>query len=413
MASRVLKTLGLDVLIPRNRDEGAIALASFINTFGSGLFMTVEALYFTRFVGLSATQLGLGLSIAAACGLVAGFAIGRIADLREPRALTSLLMIMTAVSQGLVVFANSFWTFTIITSFAMIFDRASNTTRAVVISRIAGPEGRVRLRAYIRSVVNLGIALGTTIAGFALIVDSSSVYRGLLVADALTTLIAALAINRLPTFAPLPAAREHRATTAIRDRAYMTLTVLNAVSSIHYHVLSLAVPLWIANHTKAPIWVVAAAMLLNTIACVLFQVRMSAGAETPRGASQVARQGGLYLALGMFTYAAASLTNNGWVAAVVILVASAIHVTGELRQAAAAFGIAYGMSPEALQGQYQAVWTLGVGLGNLIAPVFITVLCLQWGLPGWVLLGCVFFVSGWLIQPIAKRAASNFGISYG
>ena len=413
MTSRVLQVLGLDVLIPRNRDEGAIALASFINTFGSGLFMTVEALYFTRVVGLTPTQLGLGLSIGAACGLVAGFAIGRVADLREPRALTALLMAATALAQVLIVFANSFIIFTVITSLAMIFDRASNTTRAVVISRIAGPEGRVRLRAYIRSVVNLGIALGTTIAGFALMVDSSALYRGLLVADAVTTLIAALAINRLPSFEPHAAAREHRATTAIRDRAYMTLTMLNAVSSMHYQVLNLAVPLWVANHTHAPIWVVAAAMLLNTVACVLFQVRMSAGAETPRGASRVARWGGLYLALGMLAYAFASLTDNGLFAALIILIASAIHVMGELRQAAAAFGIAYGMSPEALQGQYQAVWTLGVGVGNLISPLVITVLCLEWGFPGWVVLGAILFLSGWLIQPIAKRAAANFGISYG
>jgi hypothetical protein len=295
----------------------------------------------------------------------------------------------------------------------MIFDRASNTTRAVVISRIAGPEGRVRLRAYIRSVVNLGIALGTTVAGFALVVDSSAVYRGLLVADALTTLIAALAINRLPTFEPHPEAREHRATTALRDRAYLILTGLNAVSSVHYHVLGLAVPLWIANHTKAPIWIVAAAMLLNTIACVLFQVRMSSGSETPRGATHAARQGGMYLALGMFAYATASLTQVSWLAALIVLVASAIHVMGELRQAAASFGIAYGMSPEALQGQYQAVWTLGVGLSNLVAPILITVLCLEWGVPGWVLLGFLFIASGWLIEPIAKRAAANFGISYG
>ena len=398
--------MGLPSLIPAERNERLLAISSLINTFGNGLFYTISALYFTRIVGLTPLQLGTGLSIASAFGVVSALSTGRLADLWGPRSLTVITMSLSAVAMGWLAFAYDYRTFVIGAVLVSILERASNSSRAVIISRIGGPEGRVRIRAYIRSVVNLGIGMGTLVAGIALAVDSPALYKSLIVFDAFTTLGAALAIARMPSFPPLPGARNERATQAMRDHRFVGLMLLNMVSSFHYHVLEIAVPLWIVGHTAAPQWTVAAALLLNTVACVLFQVRLSAGAETPLGAASVARSGGIFLALGMLTYAATAWTQSPWLATAILLGGSALHVTGELRQAAASFGIGFGLPPEHLQGQYQGIWSLGNTIAGMVAPVVLTTLCLTWGTPGWALLGLLFILSGSATLPLVRRAVA-------
>src|SRR5690242_21251390 len=49
-------------------------------SLSTGLFYTVSALYFTRVVGLAATTVGVGLTVAGAVGVVASFAGGHAAD---------------------------------------------------------------------------------------------------------------------------------------------------------------------------------------------------------------------------------------------------------------------------------------------------------------------------------------------
>jgi len=45
--------------IPVDRDLRILALGSFANRFGAGAVLTTSALYFTRQVGFSATDVGL------------------------------------------------------------------------------------------------------------------------------------------------------------------------------------------------------------------------------------------------------------------------------------------------------------------------------------------------------------------
>ena len=52
-------------LLPSDPLARRLALATLVNRFGTGLFMTISALYFTRIVGLSVTQVGLGARLAA------------------------------------------------------------------------------------------------------------------------------------------------------------------------------------------------------------------------------------------------------------------------------------------------------------------------------------------------------------
>lgn len=407
------RLLGLDSLVPQKSEERIIAFGTLVNTFGNGLFYTVSALYFTRIVGLSATQVGVGLSLAAAAGVAGGFISGRLSDIYDPRKITLFATAMTGVGLLGLALVQSFEWFIALAIVETFFDRCGMSSRSVIISRVGGPEGRVAIRAYLRAVTNVGIGAGSLLAGVALAVDTPWAYRALIVADGITNIVAVAALMRLPQFPPLPAARHERSTEALRDIPFMGLVGLNAILAMHYTVLELAVPLWIVSHTSAPRWVVAVAFLLNTVACVVFQVRLSRGAETARGAAAVTRSSASYLFISMCIYAAASLVASPWIAALIILLAASVHVTGELRQAAGSFGIGFGIPPEHLQGQYQGVWSLGPSLSHMAAPIIVTGFVLTQGILGWFTLGLVFALAGLATPYVVEKAVARQERRYG
>jgi MFS family permease len=402
--SVLLRILAVDSLVPKDQNEKWLALGTVIDTFGNGLFYTVSALYFTRIIGLSAQEVAVGLAIAAFGGISASLIFGRLADIWGPRGLAVYVTFICAIVDFAYLYANTFLSFALIATLISFLDRGGAAGRTVIISRIGGPDGRVRIRAYLRAVTNVGIGLGSFVAGFALVVDEAWAYQAIIIVNALTTFAKTYANWKMPNFPPLAGAKHEKATRALRDKAFVSLTLANAALATHYHMLDLAVPLWVASHTTAPTWVVAAAFLLNTIACVLFQVRMAKGTEDPVAAGFATRQGSYWLALSTVVYAAATYPSSPMIATIVILAGSAIHVTGELRQAAGSFGIGYGIPPEHLQGQYQGVWSLSLSASHFISPIALTFLCLGLGVVGWVILGAIFLLMGAITPPLVKAA---------
>src|ERR671916_2768660 len=73
-----------------------LALAQLANSLGDGAFYACSALFFTRVVGLSATQVGLALTLAWATGILAGVPLGYVADRFGPRRTAVVLAVVTA-----------------------------------------------------------------------------------------------------------------------------------------------------------------------------------------------------------------------------------------------------------------------------------------------------------------------------
>ena len=61
-----------------------LSLATLANTIGTGLWVTGAALFLTRAVGLTPTEVGLGLTLAGLVGLTASVPLGGLADRRDP-----------------------------------------------------------------------------------------------------------------------------------------------------------------------------------------------------------------------------------------------------------------------------------------------------------------------------------------
>ncbi|WP_144057106.1 MFS transporter [Micromonospora lupini] len=179
------------------------SLATLANTVGSGLWLTGGALYLTRDVGLSAAQVGAGLSVAGLVGLTASVPLGGLADRRDPRTLRAVLQVLQAVVAATYLLVGSFPVFLVVAVLDLLLASGNLAVRAALIAAVAGPQGRVHAFATLRAVANLGIGVGAGLAGFALVADTHQAYQILMAGNAATYLVSAALLLRLPAYPPV------------------------------------------------------------------------------------------------------------------------------------------------------------------------------------------------------------------
>lgn len=392
-------------LLPDPGPARALTYATLTGSIGRGLFVTVSVVYFNKSVGLSAVEVGLGLTIAACLGLFAGIPIGSFADRRGPRGIAvGFGLAAGAVNLGYLL-VGDFAGFVVVASLVSVLGTGSQAARGALIAGSVPPEQRVRTRAYLRSVTNVGWTLGAPLAGIALGYDRREVYVGLILVAATLYVTAALLNLRVPAIKPDQAAKKASRTLALRDRPYVTLTALNAVMTVHFQVFNVVIPLWIVNQTNAPAWIVSVLAVLNTTFIVVLQVRFSRGSGTVRGAARAQRNAGFLLFGACVLYALAQ-DKPMWIGVAALCAGGLVHVFGELLHAAGGWGLSFDLAPAHAQGQFQGLYNTGFQFAEIVAPAALTALVLGQGMTGWLILGAAFVAAG-LAVPLAARWAER------
>jgi MFS family permease len=380
----------------------SLSAVTLINTAGNGLWMTVNALYLTRVAGLSAGQVGLGLTVAGAVCMVASAPMGYLADRRGPRGTQVVFFAALAVLTLGMLAVRSFAALVVVASLTAIADAGQRGARGAIIAQAIPAGERVRSRAYLRAVTNVGISVGAALAGIALAVDTPLAYQLTVVGDALSFVAAAALAIRLPVVPPVPAKAGPRL-VALRDRPFLALVALDGLMSMHFDILNIVLPLWIAARTDAPRWLVSVLMLVNTSMVVALQVRAARGTEDVTGAARASRGAGRLIAAACLVFLATA-GPPAWVASLLLILGCLIHVIGELRHSAAGWGISFGLAPEQAQGQYQATFSMGMQLGRMLAPAVLVWLALHVGRVGWVVMAALFALVGAAIPPVVALA---------
>ncbi|WP_433213398.1 MFS transporter [Dactylosporangium sp. CS-047395] len=383
-----------------------LALISLINTAGTGLWMVASPLYLTRYAGLSITATGLALTATGLVCMVASAPMGYVADRLGAREVFVAGLVAQAIGTAMFVFVPNVWVYLLIGAPLALADAAQRAAKGAVIGGAVPPEDRVRARAYLRSVTNVGIAIGSALAGVVLAVDTRWAYAALILTDALTYLVAAALatrLERIPRHAHEPGAPRM---VALRDRPFLAFVLLDGLLSVHFGLFEVGLPLWIAHRTDAPTWLIAVVYLTNTTAVVLLQVRAARGTEEPAGAARAARRAGLTLLIACGLYALSGHA-HAWVTITLLIAGALTHVVGELWHSASGWGISFGLSPADKHGQYQGAYAIGMQLGQMLAPLVVTTLAVGWGDPGWLLLGVAFAAAGAAMPATVDRAMRN------
>nr|WP_239149105.1 MFS transporter [Streptomyces sp. SID12501] len=376
-----------------------------VQSTGFGLFLSSSAIFFRRTIGLSAQQVGLGLSVAGLAGMLCTVPIGRLADRYGARlpllgAYVALAVLFTGYCG-----VTGFTGFVVVAALISVCETASNPLRMTLTHEVFPPDERVRVSAQMRSLFNLGFMLGAAVAAGALAVDGRAAFYAVILLTAAAHTCCALITWRLPGRAGTPATTtlEAKPKSGLRDVRFVSLALLCGILELYQPILTVALPLWIIGRTQAPGSVNAGLLVLDTVLVIAFQVAASRGAETAPGAARMLRRSGLLLA-GCCLVFALTQDASALVAVPLLVLGTVVLVLGELSQSAGSWGLSLHLPPPGKQGEYQGVFALGRGLQQTAGPFLVTALAVGQGRVGWAVLAVLLLLAGLACPPLTRAA---------
>jgi MFS family permease len=384
-----------------------LSVQSVLFAVGDGTFITGSAVFFTQIVGLSAAQVGLGMTLAQAVGFFFAIPMGRLADRIGPKKMWATGAFLGAMLYAVWPLINGLAEFLVMMTVLRVVDSAGWSGRGAYSIDVFPREERVQSQAFMRAALNIGFTIGAMIGGLALAFNNDGIVRGVPWLTAVILLANAVYITRLPDAqhdkAPAPAAERAMSSGALRNRGFLLLNVCDGVLGTNQVLLNDVIPLWLVQETDAPRVLLAWLFGTNTVLAVLLQVRAARGIDSV-GSSVRASQ----VSAGFFMLSCliVLVTHDtiGWVTIILVWLGHVTVTGAELFQSAAHWGYMSELSDPERRGEYQGAAVLGSTVGSVWAPALYTYLAMSWGTPGWLLIGGIVVVATLGMAPAAKAA---------
>ena len=395
-------------VLPPTKLERDLVWQCVLSAFATGTFLTGTAVYFTKVVGLSGAEVGLGMSIAAGVTLLLQLPMGRLADRVGAKPLWATASAVEAALYLAWPLIGSMVSFVLMLSVLAIFETAGRNARNVYRIAVFPRDVRVRALAYMRAARNVGYTLGAGASGVALGLGTDAVRMIPFVTGALLVLNALLIAVVLPVIArQVPVAEGDDATTAAppawRNPGYVVLSICNGVLSSNQVLLNVVVPLWLVERTDAPPALLAWLFGTNTVLAVALQVRASRVADSVDGSLRAVRWSGwaFIVSCGLIAWTHETV---GWVSILLIWIGHVTITGAELWQSAADWCLTSELSDHRRLGDYQGVWGLGYQIEPIVFPALYTFLALQVGTPGWIVIALIGVTAAVVAHPAARAA---------
>ncbi|MGW0537870.1 MFS transporter [Streptomyces sp. NPDC003032] len=379
---------------------GRLLVVALLTNTGRGVWVASYALFFTRSIGMSPAQVGVGSLVAGVVGIAAAAPVGVIADRCGLRPTLMCLYLVNAAAMLLYLPVRSFWPFVLVGCLTAATGESGVGVRTALITALTDEGERIAALARYRVISQIAMAAGAGLGALVIGAGSHLAYTSMLIGTAVAFLLAGLLVVRLPSVPRRP--RRHKTGRVMRDRPYLALAALVGVLTFNWSMLSVGIPLWVAEETDAPQWTSGVVLVANTVAIALLQVRFSRSAETVPGAGRATLQSGLLFALSCTIFALTAVTAHA-LTIVVLFAAAAIHIAGELLYAAGSWGLSVGLMPDDAKGEYQGAMAAGAATAQALGPLLMTTLVVGWPGPGWLALGALFLAAGCTAERIAER----------
>lgn len=383
-----------------------LATAAFVDTTGTGLFLASAMAFFSRSVGLPASQVALGLSVAGAVGLLAILPMGSLATSRGPQPVLVGLHAVRGLSFLAYAAVDSFPAFLFVVSVITAADRAAPAITQAVVADLAAADDRVRWLALLRSVRHAGLGIGALAATIPLSLDHRGAYLAVTTLNGLSFLVVAGLVARLPRLEATrrrPRLASPSRLVALRDGRYMLQSVLHAVLALHVSVVTVGIPLWVLQRTEAPPAILGPLLFVNTAVIVLCQIPVSRWAGSVAAAGRLTQVAGAAVAVSCVVFSLAERAGSPVLASVVVVVGGIVLALGETGMAAGRWSLSLGLAPEDRRPDYLAAFNLGLAAEQVVGPGLVTFAALRLGLIGWLGLALVFLLSGLAVRVAADR----------
>ena len=392
---------------PRVGAHRRFVSAIVADTIGTGLFLPITLLYFLKVSELSLVQIGAALSVSALTTMPAAFVIGTLVDRLGGRRMMLVGNLVQAVGMLAYLWVEEFWPVALATVLLNLGRQAFWGSFGNVVTAITRPGERELWFGFLQALRNLGFAVGGVLAGIALQVDTELAFKGVVVANTATFVLAFVLLLDVP---------DHRSVRSgeapaggwgvvLRDRAYLRFVLGQLTFVVGMMVLNFALPVYAAETLALPGWLVGAIFTLNTILVGLGQglvVRWMTG----RVRARMMALAQLCNLAGYAAFVVAGLVPV-WVAVAAMLVGALIYTGGELVGGPVFAATAAEAAPDHLRGRYLGLVQLVWGLGGAVAPVAYTWLLEHGTFTIWAVLGLVAVLgTGYLLtQPRALPTA--------
>ncbi len=385
----------------------SLSIQSILFAIGEGTFLTGSAVFFTQIVGLSAAQVGIGLTAAGIASFFFAVPAGKLADRVGTKRIWAIGAALTALLYLVWPMIHGFAAFLVMMIALEVVSQAGWSGRGAYTIDIFTREERVQSQAFMRAALNIGFTVGAMIGGLALATNSDAVVRAVPVLTGLVLLANAYLITRLPD-----APAKERASpgddavikpAALKNRAFLALMTGDGVLGTNQVLLNIVIPLWLVEETDAPRVLLAWLFGTNTVMAVLLQVAAA------RGVDSVARSlRASYISAGFFVLSCAIVlvTHDtiGWLTILLVWLGHVTVTGAELFQSAGHWGFMSELTDADQRAEYQGAAHIGGTLGSVWAPALFTFLAMEHGSLGWIAIAAIGVASTLTMGPSARAA---------
>ncbi|GGQ82395.1 MFS transporter [Couchioplanes azureus] len=393
---------------PPSRLAGRLSAQSLLFALGEGTFMTGSAVFFTQIVGLSAAQVGLGLTCAGIAAFLAALPMGKLVDRFGPKRMWALSAAGQAAMFAVWPFITGFHGYVAMAVGMEVIGALGSAAYGAYTIDALPPEERVKSRAYMYSALNLGFTLGSLVGGVALAFHSNDVLHALPWFTAVVFLVNATAITRLPR-----AAHDNRTSGdrkaqvpgpgPLRNPGWLLSNFFAGIFWTNQVLLNVVIPLWLVEQTDAPRVLLAFLFGTNTVMCIFLPMAAARGVDGLSTALRAVRLSSAFFVLSCLITLATHDT-VGWVTIALVWLGHVTVTGAELYLSAANWTFEAELMDPRQRGAYQGAGEMSGTLGKVWAPAVYTFLAMNWGATGWLLIAGIIVVATIAIHPSTRLA---------
>jgi Na+/melibiose symporter-like transporter len=396
---------------PGARDGAAwaIPVALAVDAIGTGLYLPLSMVYFLTVTDLSEAAVGLLMTAAAGGSLALPLLVGRAVDRIGPRPVVIAGQLVQAAGFLLYLGVNGplslfcaalveavglrvYWS----SVFALIAEQADGAARDQWFARA----GMIRAA---------GTGVGTVLTGVLLALASKDAYRGVMLANAVSFVAAAVTVGLfVRSGGRRPAAGTggeppHGVRRLLRDRPYLALIGVNVVFNVCTVFLAVAVPVYATRGLGAPDWAAGLFLTITTVvvATGTAEVTRRARRRTTRGGAMA--WGGRLWAAWCAAAALAVLLPDGPLLVGYLSLVMLLWAAAEMTHGPAANALSAETAPEGMRGTYLAAFQYSFATADMVTPALFGVLYGVDRMVPWVVVGCLALVASAAIRPLEQR----------
>lgn len=379
----------------------------FAGAVVDGFTLTTAVLYFSIHVGVSAGTVGYALGAGALAALLLAPVLGYVADRIGLGRAAAAYSVIAAVALGGYAWGSDGAAFAGAAVMFLVSQAGLAAVRQALVAERVSAEERVHARALMHTLLNAGMGVGSVLGAVAIAASRSwwiPLGYGL---SALVVIACGLVCAGLPR-SPGPGSstrpRPLGILVALRDARFAGITGLAAVLQLTMPVLSVLLPLWIAQRTSAPEWLGAALLGLNTAIVMALQTTVARLARSSSSARRIAFAAAGFLLVAGILIGLGAMPGLGRLGAIVVLAVAVIALTlGEMTAGAASWRAAFSAIPAGAEARYQAVFGMASSGARILGPALALPLALQAALAGWVVLAAVMATAALVLAGVLRR----------